>query len=332
MLSQPTKTKILPKKPTSDNAIEVEDMFLDNILPGEFHSDWERDLWGVEEPTDNPDLFFDVTGLDNFVHDDRSSTHVSEVPNSQNINREDKEAVANNFVGQDPMMQDASLQVQGSFQVVTEDDNVNRVLNNEDSEVVMEINLDAISAMAPEDAFVIAEASDNLPSETLGEESISISFNHTSFDSGFEDSFQGWGPENFEDSCHTMDISFETSLGIEDYRGIETDLNENNLVKKRVGRPPKRTKTEVTTVPFAGSKNIIEQAKKRRLRDLNNIASQKCRAKKRQARINEEILCQELQTRNALLKTKFESLENNIKILRKYLIQSGIPVDQYKFN
>merc|ERR1719461_1668406 len=93
-----------------------------------------------------------------------------------------------------------------------------------------------------------------------------------------------------------------------------------------------QTRTEVTTVPFSGPKKIIEQAKKRRLRDLNNIASQKCRAKKRQARMNDEILCQELQIRNALLKTKLESLENNVKILRNYMLQSGIPVDQYQFN
>jgi len=331
MLSQPLKKKPLPKKPTNDNASE-EDLFLENILPGEFHSDWERNLWGGDEPTNNPDIFYDVTGLDNFVHVDETKNHVRELLDSHSNNIEDIEApTADNFVGQDPMMQDANLQVQGNFHVVTEDDNINRVVNLADTEVVMEINLDAISTMAPpNDAFIIAEASDNLPSEPLVDNEESISFNHTSFDSGFEDSFQGWRPENLEDTCHTMDISLESSPGLEYSREIETD--QNYSVKKRVGRPPKRTKTEITTVPFGGPKKVIEQAKKRRLRDLNNIASQKCRAKKRQARVNEQILCQELESRNTSLKTQFESLEWKVKILRNYMIQSGIPVDQYQLH
>ena len=332
MLNQPIKKKILPKKPIDIITNEDDYMLLEdiNIHPGEFHSDWERNLWGGgDEFSNSPDLFYDVTGLDNFVHVEETSNRIQEALDLQNLNSHSQEN--ENYVGQDPMMQEVSLQdVQGDFQVVTENGNISRVIEN--AEMIMEINLETISANSlPKDALIIADAGtiDNLPlPDAISEDEDSISFNHTSFDDRFEENFQGLMPENIEDSA--LDVSLEASLSIEDSKEIETDFIENNLVRKRVGRPPKKTRTAVTTVPFGGPKKIIEQAKKRRLRDLNNIASQKCRAKKRQEGIIKETLCRELENKNTLLKRKFESLENKVKIFRNYMIQSGISVDQYQ--
>ena len=64
-----------------------------------------------------------------------------------------------------------------------------------------------------------------------------------------------------------------------------------------------------------GSKLEKEKMKKRRMRDLNNIASQKCRAKKRMLMIQEEEQCQELEKENTLLKQNIQNIEKEIQKL-----------------
>ena len=83
----------------------------------------------------------------------------------------------------------------------------------------------------------------------------------------------------------------------------------DNDQKKRVGRPRKTSVHTVASVPIRGPKKLIENMKRRRYdtqkllqqiffsyifrqRDLNNIASQKCRAKKKEELLNSTKDCE----------------------------------------
>merc|ERR1719350_1919397 len=67
-------------------------------------------------------------------------------------------------------------------------------------------------------------------------------------------------------------------------------------VQKRVGRPERLTPLRITEVPMKGSVLLspseLRKLKYRRMRDLNNEASKKCRQKRKEKQSVVELECQ----------------------------------------
>merc|ERR1712073_104670 len=94
------------------------------------------------------------------------------------------------------------------------------------------------------------------------------------------------------------------------------------------GRPTKIHHPIIASVPNKGAKNYAVM-KKQRQRDLNNIASQRCRAKKKMERIQEEQECGDLEHINRKLKDQTRHLEMKIQRFKKMLEANNIPVPEF---
>ena len=82
---------------------------------------------------------------------------------------------------------------------------------------------------------------------------------------------------------------------------------------KKVGRPERQTPLEITEVPRAGSVSVtpekMRKLKYRRMRDLNNEASKKCRRNRKQKMNAKEQECQEEEEKYKILKEKLQQME-----------------------
>ena len=82
---------------------------------------------------------------------------------------------------------------------------------------------------------------------------------------------------------------------------------------KKVGRPERQTPLEITEVPRAGSVSVtpseMRKLKYRRMRDLNNEASKKCRRNRKQKLNVKEQECQEEEEKYKMLKEKLQQME-----------------------
>jgi len=92
------------------------------------------------------------------------------------------------------------------------------------------------------------------------------------------------------------------------------------LVQKKVGRPERETPLKITEVPMKGSVLLTPQQVKclkyRRMRDLNNEASKKCRQRRRMKQGKKEQVCQEEEEKNMLLRMRLEEIETEVEELR----------------
>ena len=100
-----------------------------------------------------------------------------------------------------------------------------------------------------------------------------------------------WSHDNpiFRDNPFTMDLTENTSVPellltespeeTANTAETETDpIMSEPAMKRRVGRPPKTERRTVTALPTGRvSDQAFKEARYRRMRDLNNIASSKCR-------------------------------------------------------
>lgn len=301
--------RILPKKP-SISSIETqcqnEDLFVDPI-PGEFHTGWEQSLWDVS-----------LDGLDQLAHDHGFNPNIDAQLSSDPL----LSGVENNMIVNETMRE-------------SQDDN---------GTVLFEMMVDNTHTTPPQDAFVLANSQDSTIDEYIEDISAqnSIGFNESS-ESGFDDSFCGWEPasildtNSFEQESPKQDLLqaaltetiFDQRLQTVNSNPSRTEYTAFSVVKKKVGRPRKTTMQTVASVPVRGSKKLIENMKKRRLRDLNNIASQKCRAKKKEERLNEEKECQYQELRNKELKSKEKFLKERLERLRKILIRNGYSLSDF---
>ena len=283
--------KILPKKP-SITSFESQNSIFDETLPGEFHTSWEHDLWhdAYVIPED-----LDLDGLVQYTHTQ------SPVPS-----KEPK-------LSSDPMLSD----VIQKKTLIPNQTSGESIPNNET--VLFEMIVDNTDIPPPQDALILANSHRDESMEDLSQNS--VSFNESS-ESGFDDSFCGWEPASILDS-----YSNEQAFSHEDI--LKTALTEtfpqqrlptekqnmqrptlpDNDQKKRVGRPRKTSVNTVASVPIRGPKKLIENMKRQRYdtqkllqqiffsyifrqRDLNNIASQKCRAKKKEELLNRAKDCE----------------------------------------
>lgn len=100
--------------------------------------------------------------------------------------------------------------------------------------------------------------------------------------------------------------------------------------KRKVGRPVKTEKREVTVLPTGKvGKESLEEARYRRMRDLNNIASQKCRLKKKDKARKEAEELQEISRKNEFLKKDLEEKGRLIKKLRDCIRENGISIPEW---
>jgi len=315
--NQPLHKKPLPKKPSStaaSNAL-IEEYSLapwqqqqqkeeaDLTFPGEFHTCWEERLWYDSAPPAEEDTSFNIDSLDTFAHGD--------------------EAVS--LLTADPVLTTMATMSTGQIQ----DQGIVEVME-------MEVETNPVMMAPPENAFILADANtDNyLELENFSTTTDSIDFNST-IDSGFDDSFQGWGAESLLDPDYgqtTGDILQEALDSIttptqnqkKRLKSI-TEVREKSGVK---GRPTKIHHPIIASVPDKGAKNYAVM-KKRRQRDLNNIASQRCRAKKKMERIQEEQECGDLENKNRTLKDQTRHLEMKIQRFKKMLEANNIPVPEF---
>merc|ERR1711887_373577 len=104
---------------------------------------------------------------------------------------------------------------------------------------------------------------------------------------------------------------------------VEGDLRKiagGKVLKKRPGRPERKTPIQITEIPKKGSVGLTEDklkaAKYRRARDLNNEASKRCRQNRKEKQLTKERECQELAKRNEELKEKVQQMETALEALK----------------
>ena len=87
---------------------------------------------------------------------------------------------------------------------------------------------------------------------------------------------------NLEEDWTAQSILEEPLTDLTSSQGIERSELSSGKTKRRVGRPVKTEGRNVTELPTGRgvTKKTLQRARYRRMRDLNNIASQKCRLKK----------------------------------------------------
>eukprot|EP00092_Neocalanus_flemingeri_P025296 GFUD01027428.1.p1 GENE.GFUD01027428.1~~GFUD01027428.1.p1 ORF type:complete len:359 (+),score=124.76 GFUD01027428.1:158-1234(+) len=91
-------------------------------------------------------------------------------------------------------------------------------------------------------------------------------------------------------------------------------------LKRSVGRPERQTPLEITEVPRKGSVCLtpdqMRSLKYRRMRDLNNEASKKCRKNRKVKQSVKEQSWQELEEKNRMLKEKMLTKESEVAVWR----------------
>merc|ERR1711974_397772 len=110
-----------------------------------------------------------------------------------------------------------------------------------------------------------------------------------------------------------------------------TDLtgSHSQETRRRVGRPVK-TEVAVTPLPTGPvSKKALQKARYRRMRDLNNIASQKCRLKKKDKERKTEAELREAEGKNLYLTEKYEKYVLLINKLKQSCYKNGIPLPEF---
>jgi len=97
---------------------------------------------------------------------------------------------------------------------------------------------------------------------------------------------------------------------------ISTPIGRKSLpvTRKRVGRPERKTPRTITEVPMKSSallsQSELRNLKYRRMRDLNNEASKKCRQKRKEKLSVMEEVCKEEEKKNKMLIQKLKEMES----------------------
>jgi len=150
-----------------------------------------------------------------------------------------------------------------------------------------------------------------------------------------DDIFQDWDPKSILEENNNEILSNSPSTSVNEILELSDRLSppvqERRKTKRAVGRPPKTEPTAVTVLPVGKvSKKTLEEARYRRMRDLNNIASKNCRLrrKEKQKVVEEEL--RKVQEKNIQLKRKKEKYELLKKNLTERLIKNDIPIPARK--
>jgi len=111
-------------------------------------------------------------------------------------------------------------------------------------------------------------------------------------------------------------------------------LQSKPVMKRKVGRPQRTVPRTITNVP-GGCEDVeeVKSYKYRRMRDLNNLASAKCRQKRKTIQSMKEEECVELEERNQLLVKRMQELEQQVSLWKTRCESMGITLvdlDMYR--
>ena len=303
-----------PKNPVKDEATEFSCASVETVFyPGEFRCQWERSLWEEDvEPVSliqDPLISATTPGyqVNSQLPCDSVFPPVLADDSYMNVDEEPTETV------------EVLLVPINDFVLPTD----NEPLRIDDLDIE-DIPKD-LPTFSTDDDF-----KDILGFINSGSNSIDLD---NSFDSGFEESLQCWSNKSLinqdEEKDERDDPTFSFSPIFSTKRkGRKREAQESltpvlKTPKRKVGRPC-RTYVTVAEIPVNATKKEKQELKKRRMRDLNNIASQKCRARKKELRLKEEQECISLENRNKQLRQRTEELSKQITELKKLMTERGI--------
>jgi len=109
-------------------------------------------------------------------------------------------------------------------------------------------------------------------------------------------------------------------------KGIMKKTSGGEGLKKRPGRPERKTPIKITEIPKVGlTGDGLKAAKYRRARDLNNEASKRCRQNRKEKQQAKERECQELAEKNRELSVKMLEMEAELEAMKANCRSIGYP-------
>jgi len=109
-------------------------------------------------------------------------------------------------------------------------------------------------------------------------------------------------------------------------KGIMKKTSGGEGLKKRPGRPERKTPIKITEIPKVGlTGDKLKAAKYRRARDLNNEASKRCRQNRKEKQQTKERECQELAEKNRELTVKMHEMEAELEAMKANCRSIGYP-------
>jgi len=133
-----------------------------------------------------------------------------------------------------------------------------------------------------------------------------------------------WFPS--DNNIHAEEAIYVVEEGKPNLRKVE-----KKPMKKQVGRPKKTGPAQITQLPISlknGSVSLtqeqLEQLKYRRMRDLNNEASRKCREKRKNKNQQLEDILEQEANKNDFLRAQCESMEKKVEKIKALMMARGI--------
>jgi len=112
-------------------------------------------------------------------------------------------------------------------------------------------------------------------------------------------------------------------------REFNSKITKKSALKRRPGRPERKTPILITEVPKQGSVMLTDDQMKslkyRRARDLNNEASKRCRQNRKEKQQEKERECEELAERNRELKQMLLAKEEEMEAWKAKCRLVGYP-------
>jgi len=132
---------------------------------------------------------------------------------------------------------------------------------------------------------------------------------------------------------HAADNSITTNQDMTPFTLTKIERNSNimkkSALKRRPGRPERKTPILITEVPKQGSVMLTDDQMKslkyRRARDLNNEASKRCRQNRKEKQQEKERECEELAERNRELKQMLLAKEEEMEAWKAKCRLVGYP-------
>eukprot|EP00092_Neocalanus_flemingeri_P004274 GFUD01004594.1.p1 GENE.GFUD01004594.1~~GFUD01004594.1.p1 ORF type:complete len:357 (+),score=101.54 GFUD01004594.1:263-1333(+) len=330
MKEECTRIKLLPKKPAQDIADPeptIPEQTVDNELFGEeacLETSWEEDLWMAvspaksrvntsesiqdqEEPNDN-DAIYDI---DVEVNEDLALPTGAVLIAANNIDEptysfpEESSEDAKDYWGLHTFNE---LDLHHAPAALVEG-------RNSDTDVDQIYNMDIVQYAIGESGIDGMLDHDD---PTSFSQHLDNNTNNDHTTKSAKETMQPVGTTaSFIQSANTLikkeEISQPSPPPVYAKKSSPYALESKPVMKKKVGRPERTTPINITRLPSKGFDGLTHQQlkslKHRRMRDLNNEASKKCRAKRKDKQTEDEQECTRLEERNVMLAERLQAME-----------------------